>query len=395
MALWYVVNASLSSYYKLLDAFQNPADALSAGSLSWQNLGIHKAHLARLMDVKSTQAFLEITYHRCQSGMFGLIFLDDEDYPNILKQLYDPPPLLFYQGNKSLLSRPKLAIVGTRKPSEYAQKISFDMAQYLVQAGYVITSGLALGVDSFAHRGALTQTDPEFLGQTVGVMGTGVDVCYPPQNQGLFFDIIQSGGCLVTELLPATPASKHTFPRRNRIVTGLSLATIVTEAGIQSGSLISARLTAEQGKQVFVVPNRIDNPQAEGCHHLIREGATLVYHPNQILEELQFQNSILPTTFGQGVSLFSDAKTPKTTPKNPQNAPQGTIAQASSTQEPPLNVEIPEHLLMVYQVLDNDFRDLDKLVELTALSAGDLLAKLTELEIYGFVKSFGGRYAKP
>lgn len=398
LALWYVVNASLSSYYKLLEAFENPADALSAGSLSWQNLGIHKAHLARLADEKSTQAFLEITHQRCQGGVFGVIFLDDGDYPNVLKQLYDPPPLLFYQGNKELLGMPQLAIVGTRKPSDYAQKITFDMAQYLVQAGYIITSGLALGVDSFAHRGALTQTDPNLVGRTVGVMGTGIDVCYPPQNQGLFFDIVQSGGCLVSELLPATPASKHTFPRRNRIVTGMSLATIVTEAGIQSGSLISARLTAEQGKQVFVVPNRIDNPQAEGCHHLIREGATLIYHPNQILDELQSQGGILPTTFGQGVSLFSDDETPKlalrNTPKNPQKVPQGTTAQISKTQDTSLNAKIPEHLLVVYQVLDNDPKDLDKLVELTALSAGELLAKLTELEIYGFVKVFGGRYAK-
>lgn len=387
LTLWYVVNASLSSYYKLIHSFETAEKALTAGVVAWQDLSIHKAHIARLEDTNSIKAFLHRIEESINKQVYGVLF----ELPESLMYLYDPPPVLFYRGNKERLLEPSLAIVGTRKPSDYAQKISFDMAQYFVQAGFVVVSGLALGVDSFAHKGALAQSEPEFFGKTVGVMGTGIDVCYPPQNQGLFFDIVQSGGCLVSELLPATPAGKHTFPRRNRIVTGLSLATIVTEAGIQSGSLITARLTAEQGKQVFAVPNRIDNPQAEGCHHLIREGATLIYHPNQVLDELQSQTSILPTTFGQGVSLFSDNDTSKPTTSKPKPAQK---VSRETTQETPSNAKIPEHLGVVYQVLGDELLDLDSLVDLTALSAGELLAKLTELEIYGFVKSFGGRYGK-
>lgn len=379
IALWYVVNASLSSYRKLLDVFESPTDALSAGSLAWQELGIHKSHIGRLLDDSSINAFVETTYQRADKSLFSMVFYDDVCYPKILSQLYDPPPVLFYQGNLERLNTPQLAIVGTRHPSEYAQKITFDLAQYLVQAGYVVTSGLALGVDSFAHRGALAQQSSDLQGRTVGVMGTGIDICYPKQNQGLFYEIVQSGGCLVSELLPATMPSKHNFPRRNRLITGLSQATIITEAAIQSGSLISARLAAEQGKQVFCVPSRIDNPSSEGCHHLIREGATLIYHPNQIIEELQAQTSILPTTFAQGSSLY-DKSVVKTT----------TITTQSNTSIS----QIPSHLVRIYELLDENLKDLDELVEIGEVSVGELLAKLTELEIYGLVRSFGGRYAR-
>lgn len=363
LALWYVVNASLSSYYKLIHKFETPQNALNAGVVAWQELSIHKAHLARLEDKNSIKAFLHSVEQNVAKQMYGVLF----DLPSLLLDLYDPPPVLFYRGDKQRLFEKSLAIVGTRKPSDYARTISFDLAQYLVQAGFVITSGLALGVDSFAHKGALAQSEPQFFGKTIGVMGTGIDVCYPPQNQGLFFDLIQAGGCLVSELLPATPASKYTFPRRNRLVTGLSLATIVTEAALQSGSLISARLTAEQGKQVFVVPNRIDIPNSEGCHHLIREGATLIYHPNQILEELNHQ-VVKPAQ-----AFLPHSEVDKTNTNNV--------------------FDVPEHLLAVYRLLDEP-KDLDFLVAASGLAVGALLAQLTELEIFGLVVQVGGRYAK-
>lgn len=387
LSLWYAVNMSLTSFYKLVNAFDAPSNALLVGKKNpsnWQQLNIHKSHLARLSDTASMNAFLYRINEHYDKGLFGLLFSDDDDYPENLAQLYDPPPVLFYKGNKGRLQDSQLAIVGTRQPSEYAKKITFDLAQYLVQAGFTIASGLALGVDSVAHKGALAQQDHELLGRTVGVMGTGIDVCYPPQNQGLFFEIVEAGGCLISELLPATPASKHTFPRRNRIVTGLSLATIVTEAAIQSGSLISARLAAEQGKQVFVVPNRIDSPQSEGCHHLIREGATLIYHPNQIIEELRSQGSILPTSFSQISTIYQE-----NLEKNKKDA-----SHAINEQETPPTQEIPSHLNKLYQLLSTDPKDLDSLVLESNKNAGELLAQLTELEIYGWVIQTGGLYAR-
>lgn len=285
LALWYITNTSLISYYKLVNHCGDAASALSQNQSVWKSLGIHAAHIKRWQDVNDVLAFLDKVRHDVELKIYGIVYVSDEDYPETLKSIYDPPPVLFYRGNLIRLKDRQIAIVGSRSPTETAQKITFDLAQYLVQSGYTVTSGLAQGVDKQAHLGALSQL-PVLSGRTVGVMGTGIDVCYPRNHNALFAQIIKDGGCLISELLPATPASKHTFPRRNRLVAGLSLATVVTEAALQSGSLITARLSAEQGKQVFAIPSHIHNPNAEGCLHLIREGATLIYHPDQILEDL-------------------------------------------------------------------------------------------------------------
>lgn len=376
LALWYCVNTSLVSYYKLIEAFHTPVHALLAGAFAWQKLGINKNHIKRLEDTASVDAFLHGVHEQVEKNIFGLMVLGDDDYPQALNELYDPPPVLFYKGNKERLSCGQLAVVGTRNPSEYAQTITFEMAKYWAAADFVITSGLALGVDSCAHRGALIQA----TGMTVGVMGTGIDTCYPRQNQGLCYDIVQQGGCLVTELLPGTPASKHTFPRRNRLIVGLSVATIIMEAAIKSGSMISARLAAEQGKQVFAVPGRIDGVNSEGCHHLIREGATLIYHPIQVIEELNqtYIKPIKPTA-----STFFDENHDSVLDKT-QSHSSADLCEA----------KVPEHLRVVYGVLDALGQDLDKLVLTTGLPAGELLGKLTELEILGFVRQLGGRYVK-
>lgn len=263
LALWYVTNASLISYRKLSERFGEAKSALTAAKADWQALGIHAAHIDRWQDEANTLAFIDKVAHDVSIGSYSMCFLGDEDYPQALMAIYDPPPVLFYRGNLSRLNERQIAIVGSRTPTEDAQKITFDLAQYLVQAGFVVTSGLAQGVDRQAHLGALAQL-PALSGRTIGVMGTGIDVCYPRNHTALFAQIVAEGGCLISELLPSTPASKHTFPRRNRLVAGLSLATVVTEAALQSGSLITARLSAEMGKQVFAIPSSINNPNAEG-----------------------------------------------------------------------------------------------------------------------------------
>lgn len=395
LALWYVVNTSLISYHKLIKAFGSAAQALD-NTDAWRSLSLHKSHLERSADHRSIDAFLHSVTDKLNKDVFGLLFMDDEYYPTQFKQLYDPPPLLFYIGNPKRLNERQLAIVGTRHPSTYAQKIAFDMAQYLVQAGFVITSGLAVGVDSFAHQGALAQENPTFQGLTVGVMGTGIDICYPKQNQALFHQIVQSGGCLISELLPGTPASQHTFPRRNRLVVGLSLATIVVEAAIQSGSMVSARLSAEQGKQVFVIPNRIDSPAAEGCHHLIREGATLIYHPKQIIEDLDNYAPIQGLVFSKKDSIYTAQSTTQNN-KNKSQSKDVVIDKSIVINQPSQSLSsptLPLHLTQTYHALGGDFKDLDSLVEITGLTIADLLAYLVELELLGLVNQVGGRYAK-
>ncbi|WP_066801754.1 DNA-processing protein DprA [Moraxella oblonga] len=368
LALWYVVNTSLTAFYKLITHYGDVKSALCQHD-DWQTLNIHKAHIARSLDGDDVLAFVAKVENDRQRGIYDTLFVDDESYPHQLLELYDPPPVLFYQGNVKRLSDSQIAIVGSRNPTAHAQKITFDMAQYLAYQGFTVTSGLAIGVDKSAHMGALTA--PE-TGRTVGVMGTGIDVCYPKNHHALYAQIIADGGVLVSELLPATPATQHNFPRRNRLVAGLSLATVVTEATLQSGSLITARLTAEQGKQVFAVPSSIDNANAEGCHHLIREGATLIYHPSQIIEDLQ--------------TIMSDdvVKITPPTPNLPASQPK-TI----STQN-----QIPTHLQTIFDALTNTPTDLDSLMLVAQTDIGNLLAGLLELEMLGVIHVIGGRYAR-
>ncbi|PNP96893.1 DNA-processing protein DprA [Moraxella sp. RCAD0137] len=380
LALWYVTNASLISYRKLSERFGDAKSALTAAKADWQALGIHAAHIDRWQDEANTLAFIDKVAHDVSIGSYSMCFLGDEDYPQALMAIYDPPPVLFYRGDLSRLNERQIAIVGSRTPTEDAQKITFDLAQYLVQAGFVVTSGLAQGVDRQAHLGALAQL-PALSGRTIGVMGTGIDVCYPRNHTALFAQIVAEGGCLISELLPSTPASKHTFPRRNRLVAGLSLATVVTEAALQSGSLITARLSAEMGKQVFAIPSSINNPNAEGCHHLIREGATLIYHPEQIIEDLNqggdFFNA-LPKTFSQGMSVYAELS----------SVPTPAVSTPNKS-----TVIVPEHLSAVYDMMDEP-RDLDALVMMSGHPVAQLLSALMELEILGLIQQTGGRYAK-
>ncbi|MDN5694597.1 MAG: DNA-processing protein DprA [Psychrobacter sp.] len=400
LALWTEVNASLSAYHKLISNFGTAGFAWNAKVEAWRQLGIHSTHLKRHEQPEQTLTTIDKIQQALLDGKYGLLFADQPDYPAQLLEIYDPPPLLFYRGDKARLQQAQIAIVGSRKPTAHAQKITFDMAQYLAQAGYIITSGLALGVDKRAHLGALAQSDTEYQGRTVGVMGTGIDVNYPNHHDKLFSQIIDQGGCIVSELLPHTQPHKHTFPRRNRLVAGLSLATIVTEATIQSGSLITARLTSEQGKQVFAIPSHIDNSNAEGCHHLIREGATLIYHPQHVLEDINNQldyrahtyqpssnaeSSIEQATLSQSTNSLN---TEKLSTKSINQSPQSNLKPSSHTSV------IPEHLALIYEQLDWHGQDLDALLNTTDMSAAQLIGQLMELELLGVISVQGGRYLR-
>ena len=402
LALWYEVNASLSAYHKLLTSFGNAELAWQAKVEAWRQAGIHHTHLKRHEQPEQTLTNIDKIQQALIEGRYGLLFADESDYPAQLLQIYDPPPLLFYRGNHTRLHQAQIAIVGSRKPTAHAQKITFDIAQYLAQAGYIITSGLAMGVDKRAHLGALAQADADYQGRTVGVMGTGIDVNYPNHHDKLFAQIIDQGGCIISELLPHTQPHKHTFPRRNRLVAGLGLATIVTEATIQSGSLITARLTSEQGKQVFAIPSHIDNSNAEGCHHLIREGATLIYHPQQVLEDVNGQldygsRSDKPTERLQSNNTqLNNKSSPKTV-----NADDSTVTatnylepSSSKVKLPRSAVVVPEHLTSIYEQLDWHGQDLDALIVATELAPPQLIGQLMELELLGVISVQGGRYLR-
>ncbi|MBZ1393250.1 DNA-processing protein DprA [Psychrobacter pacificensis] len=400
LALWYEVNASLSAYHKLITTYGDAQLAWQATVGAWKQLGLHHTHLKRHEQPEQTRAAIDKIQQALTDGRYSLLFAGQPDYPAQLLHIYDPPPLLFFRGNSARLHQAQIAIVGSRKPTAHAQKITFDMAQYLAQAGYVITSGLAIGVDKRAHLGALAQTDLDYQGHTIGVMGTGIDVNYPNHRDQLFAQIIEQGGCIISELLPHTQPHKHTFPRRNRLVAGLSLATIVTEATIKSGSLITARLTSEQGKQVFAIPSHIDNSNAEGCHHLIREGATLIYHPQQVLEDVNGQLDYGKRSYRPTDIISADSHQVEVTQSSvASNVKRNSVTMVSQPEpshikSPRSAIVVPDHLTQIYEQLDWHGQDLDALVIATQLAPSQLIGQLMELELMGVISVQGGRYLR-
>ncbi|MEY3018883.1 MAG: DNA-protecting protein DprA [Pseudomonadota bacterium] len=214
----------------------------------------------------------------------GLLCPSDDYYPPALQRLADPPMLLFYKGDAAVLSLPQIAMVGSRQASLQGQRASREFAQQFAQGGFVVTSGLARGIDAAAHQGCMNGG-----GKTVAVLARGLDDTYPTRHRGLARDIVDSGGVVVSEYLLGTPAMAHQFPVRNRIITGLSQALLVVEAARHSGSVVSARCAAEQGVDVFAVPGSIYSPQSEGCLDLIRDGAGLAVCPSDVVGDLQLE----------------------------------------------------------------------------------------------------------
>jgi len=214
-----------------------------------------------------------------QKHAVRLVTVSSTDYPTLLKQIPDPPMALFARGDISLLAVPQLAMVGSRNPSVEGRRNAEEFAEYLAKCGLVITSGMALGIDAASHRGALKG------GKTIAVWGTGLDKAYPSRNRDLAVEIAAQG-LIVSEFPPGTPPLPTHFPRRNRIISGLSVGTLVVEAAKQSGSLITARLASEQGREVFAIPGSIHNPLSRGCHKLIRDGAKLVERAEDVLAEV-------------------------------------------------------------------------------------------------------------
>ncbi|MBV7549257.1 DNA-processing protein DprA [Pseudomonas sp. PDM26] len=268
-------------FKKLLEAFGSASKAISAPASAWRSLGLPLAcsEARRSTEIRDgashALAWLE---HPAQH----LLMWDQPDYPALLAQISDAPPLLFVAGNPGILEKPQLAMVGSRRASRPGMDTAAAFSRSLAGAGFVITSGLALGIDAAAHQAAL-----DVGGQTIGVLGTGLEKFYPQRNRRLADAMVASGSAVLSEFpLDAGPSAGN-FPRRNRIISGLSLGVLVVEASVASGSLITARLAAEQGREVFAMPGSIHHPGARGCHQLIRDGAVLVETIEHILEALR------------------------------------------------------------------------------------------------------------
>ena len=295
-----------------------------------------------------------------------IITFDDPLYPYLLKKIYDPPLVIFIQGNKQLLNKSQLAIVGSRSASISGRETAFEFAQQLAEMGLVISSGLALGIDAVAHKGALTSN-----ASTIAVVATGLDKVYPARHRALAQHIISSRGAIISEFLPGTLPKAGHFPKRNRIISGLSIGVLVVEATLKSGSLITARCALEQNRDVFAIPSTINNPQGKGCHWLIKQGAKLVEDAADIIEELTTSNQL---------GLYSKQ----------QNKSQGVVNKDIVLKSQNKSLCVDELLASV----GFEITPIDKVVSRSKLPIEEVLIRLTMLELSGLVSAVPGGFLR-
>ena len=308
----------------------------------------------------------------------SVLTLGDPDYPPQLLQTVDPPLMLYLQGQPQALHAPSVAVVGSRSASAQGIDNARAFSRHLAEQALVVVSGLAAGIDAAAHEGALAAAEGRATTGapvTVAVVGSGLDRVYPPRNQDLAERIAQRG-LLVSEYAPGTPPLPEHFPQRNRIIAGLSLGTLVVEAALRSGSLITARLASEAGREVFAIPGSIHAPQARGCHALIKQGAKLVESAQDILEEF------VPAG-GQQLSLLRPAR--KT---SASAAPSPTEQQGAASPHNEADSPHPEQELL--DALGHDPTTIDALVSRTGWPASVLAGKLLELELQGLAARLPG-----
>ena len=290
-----------------------------------------------------------------------LVQADDGRFPPLLAEITNPPLLLYVDGNADILHLPAIAIVGSRNPSKGGERNAFEFAQHLASVGFTIVSGLAQGIDTAAHRGALAAG-----GRTIALLGHGIDRIYPAANKALAEEIAASGA-LISEFPLGTHPQRELFPQRNRLISGLSLGTLVVEAARRSGSLITARLAGEQGREVFALPGSIHNPMARGCHQLIRQGAKLVETGDDIIAELApLAGQILQIT----MESTSNDSSPATAPE-----------------------ELDAEYVQLRSYIGHDPIGIDELAQNSGLTIDQVSSMLLILELHGEIESLsGGRY---
>ena len=296
-----------------------------------------------------------------------VLILDDGSYPALLREIDDPPPVLYVKGDwQACFDLPAVGVIGSRTCSTYGENASEMLARDLASRGICVVSGLARGIDTAAHRGAMTGQ-----GKTIAVMGTGIDGVYPRENNGLAREILKSGGCLVTQFPLGTPPIKENFPYRNRIISGLSLGVLIVEASERSGSLITARLAMEQNREVMAVPGNITSGNSFGTNYLIKSGAKLVQQWQDVVAELpsEISSAILPPRI--------DDEKAETATRQPELIP----------------ADMTENERKIWTLLTpDDPTHIDILLETSGLSFGDLNTVLVGLDIRDLIRVLPGKH---
>jgi DNA processing protein len=350
---------------RLLDSHATPAAAMAAGLRDWRSHGLDERQCQAMQNPESdafarSQAWLAQPDHH-------LLGWQDPDYPALLRRITSPPLVLFVAGDPASLWHPAVAVVGSRTPSAGGRDNAHDFAHALATSGLAVTSGLAAGVDTAAHEGAIAAN-----GLTVAVLGTGPDIPYPRTNSGLHRRIIERHGAIVSEHPPGTQPKREHFPARNRLLAGLTLGTLVIEAAERSGALITARLAADCGRDVFAVPGSIHNPLVRGCHRLIRDGAGLVESADEVIAAI-----------GPLAAELADALRGRLA--TPTSVPAGRIAGAK--------LDDPDYQRL-WLALGHDPTGMDRLVSRSGLTAAELSSMLLVMELEGRVAVEHGRYSR-
>jgi DNA processing protein len=352
-----------SALRKLTEACGSASAAVDARSDEWRAAGADPATRTLLKDADlvpaSDLAWLDAPGHH-------LIGWEDPDYPALLRRISSPPPALFVAGDPHLLWNPQVAIVGSRNATAGGVDNARDFARALIAAGLTVTSGMAEGVDAAAHRAALDAGAP-----TIAVVGTGTDIAYP-RNHAKLAAKIRESGAIVSEFLPGTGARSEHFPRRNRMIAGLSLGTLVIEAADRSGALITARLAADAGREVFAVPGSIHNPLARGCHRLIRQGAALVEDAREVIQALAPVAAELADALRTRLRQTDTGVSPASARDGAPDAEQAGLLDA----------------------MGHDPVGIDTLARRTGLTVAELSSMLLVMELQGLVAAEHGRYSR-
>ncbi len=357
LTLIYLKSVSLARKREWIERFGTPTALFNAGEQALRRAGIHSsAETAAILDRSggAGASGLEGDLETLESLQCQYIGFNDPRFPSLVNEIPNPPLGLFVKGRSELLQNPQLAIVGSRNASPSGNRTAFAFAAELADTGLTITSGLASGIDSQAHQGCLSRN-----GHTVAVIGTGIDRIYPKSNRNLYREVAGKG-VIVTEFPPGAPPLPHNFPLRNRIISGLSLGVLVVEAGIRSGSLITARLAAEQGREVFAIPGSIHIVTSRGCHFLIRQGAKLVESIADILEELQH--------FGNLSSSVKNEMEPSVKTAGDKNP--------------------------LYNLIDYAPVSMERIIEQSGLTAEQVSSILTDMELQGLIVETNGSYQR-